>query len=37
MLKMGHVAHVDENRNTNCTVMRKPEGKLDIDVRIIFK
>jgi hypothetical protein len=34
---MGHVGHMDENRNAYCIVMRKPEGKLSINVRIILK
>jgi hypothetical protein len=37
MIRMGHVGHTDENRNAYCTVMRKPEGKLSIYVRIILK
>jgi hypothetical protein len=37
MIRMGHVAHVDENRYAYCTVMRKPEGKVSVYVKIILK
>jgi len=37
MIRMRLVGHMDENRNAYCTVMRKPEGKLSIHVRIILK
>jgi hypothetical protein len=30
MIRMGRVAHVDENRYEYCTVMRKSEGKQHI-------
>jgi hypothetical protein len=37
IIRMEHVAHVDENRYAYCTVMRKPERRLSTYVRIILK
>jgi hypothetical protein len=37
VIRMGHVGHMDENRNVYCAVMSKPEGKLSIYVTVILK
>jgi hypothetical protein len=37
MIRMWLVGHKDGNRNAYCTVVRNPEGKPSIHVRIILK